>query len=133
MLPLGQTAQQFLIPQGQLQSQVMVQGQQVIPQLVPQQSKFAPVYIVRTVEQSGQVMQQIQQIPQPVLPMQLTNRVQQVPQMVVVPSVNQMVPQQQGFAFPQMLLQTPTQGITLQVPGTLYFGSNTGLNYDFDF
>uniref|UniRef100_A0A1I8EKS2 Uncharacterized protein n=2 Tax=Wuchereria bancrofti TaxID=6293 RepID=A0A1I8EKS2_WUCBA len=117
--------------QQQQQQQMFMQTlsslqQQILPQQVrigggmQRPSLLSPVYIIRTIEQPGQMLRQVQQIPESMISSQYMSTVQQVPiqqtQMMVVPSVQQTIPQTQQFILP---LQVPMQTITLQVPVTM--------------
>ncbi|VDK28724.1 unnamed protein product [Gongylonema pulchrum] len=164
VLPYGVTGQQLIMQQGQLPSQFIVQGQQqqqqqlqfvqtvgglqqpqlvsqlvpqqpqLIAQLVPQQPRLSPVFILRTIEQGGRVIQQVPQVPQPMLPAQYTSQIQRIPlqqSLLLVPSVSQLLTQQQQQQL-TIPMQTPAQAVTLQVPGNSLFNLQIDLQTKFE-
>ncbi|MCP9261623.1 hypothetical protein DINM_004968 [Dirofilaria immitis] len=131
----------FLIQQpvqsvpAQISGQIVVENQQQFmqvlsslqQQMLTQQVRMGthhptipPVYVIRTIEQPGQIVQQVQQISEPIVSSQYLSAAQQVPmlqtQMMVVPSVQQVISPTQQFVLP---FQVPTQTVTLQVPVTM--------------
>ncbi|VIO92997.1 Uncharacterized protein BM_BM10329 [Brugia malayi] len=125
---LTQIPGQFIVESQQQQQQqqtLSLLQQQILPQQVRigggmQRPSIPPVYLIRTIEQPGQVLRQVQQIPESMVSSQYMSTVQQVPiqqtQMMMVPSVQQTIPQTQQFIVP---LQVPMQTVTLQVPVTM--------------
>ncbi|EFO24600.1 hypothetical protein LOAG_03879 [Loa loa] len=115
----NQQQQQFMQTLTSLQQQIL--SQQMRTGGI-QQPSMPPVYVVRTVEQPGQVLRQVQQIPASITSSQYVPAiaVQQAPmlqtQLMVIPSVQQVIPQTQQFVLP---LQVPMQTVTLQVPVTM--------------
>lgn len=88
-----------------------------------------PVYFIRTIEQPGQVFRQVQQISEPMISPQYMPAIPiQQAQVMLVPSMQQMIPQTQPFILP---LQIPMQTVTLQVPGK--FDTNLNMNYKWFF
>ncbi|VDK65240.1 unnamed protein product [Onchocerca ochengi] len=101
-----------------MQALNLLQQQQMLNQQVRmgmQQLNIPPVYVIRTIEQPTQVVRQVQQVPDSMVPSQYMSAIpMQQTQMMVVPSVQQVIPPAQQFVLP---LQLPMQTITLQVPG----------------
>ncbi|CAG9536247.1 unnamed protein product [Cercopithifilaria johnstoni] len=119
-----QTPGQVMI-ENQQQQQIMQTltslQQQILPQQIRisgiQQPSIPPVYVVRTIEQPAQVLGQIQQISEPVIPSQYVPAMpMQQAQVMLVPSVQQVIPQTQPFISP---FQFSMQTVTLQVPVTM--------------
>uniref|UniRef100_A0A915PZL0 Bifunctional inhibitor/plant lipid transfer protein/seed storage helical domain-containing protein n=1 Tax=Setaria digitata TaxID=48799 RepID=A0A915PZL0_9BILA len=134
VVPQALNAQYFLVQQPSQLISAQIPGQAMVSQqlmqtlsllqqeqtrLGMQQSNIPPVYVIRTIEQPGQVLRQVQQIAEPVVPRYISS-VQPVPiqqtQMILVPTGQQTVPLIQQLALP---LQVPMQTITLQVPVTM--------------
>lgn len=118
--------QQFMQTLSSLQQQIL--SQQVRIGGI-QQPSVPPVYVIRTVEQPAQVLRPVQQISEPMISSQYVSAIQQVPiqqtQLMIVPSVQQVMPQAQQFILP---LQVPMmQTVTLQVPGK--FDTNLNTNH----
>ncbi|VBB25500.1 unnamed protein product [Acanthocheilonema viteae] len=121
----GQVVLESQQQQQQQQQQQVIQTlaslqQQILAQQIRiggiQQPDIPPVYIVRTIEQPGQVLRQVQQISEPVISSQYLPAIpMQQPQVVLVPSVQHVIPQTQSFILP---IQIP-KIVTLQVPVTM--------------
>lgn len=128
-----QIPSQIVVENQQQQQQQLVQTlaslqQQILSQQIRvsgiQHPSTSPVYVIRTIEQPGQVLRQVQQISEPAIPSQYVPAIPiQQTQMIFVPSVQQLIPQTQSFILP---LQIPLQTVTLQVPGN--FNSDLNIN-----
>ncbi|OZC11942.1 hypothetical protein X798_01123 [Onchocerca flexuosa] len=135
------TMKYFLIQQpvqpgpAQIPGQLIMDQQQIMhalnllqqQQMLTQQSRMGmeqpnipPVYVIRTIEQPTQMVRQVQQIPNSMVPSQYMSAIHQIPiqqtQMMVAPSLQQMIPSTQQFVLP---FQIPMQTVTLQVPVTM--------------
>lgn len=122
-LPAQVSGQLIMENQQQQQQFIKTLGalQQNLPQQVRisgiQQPRIPPLYVIRTIEQPGQVLRQVQQVPEFLASSQYASAMQvpmQQTQVLAMPSFQQMTPQVQHFSSP---FQLPIRTVTLQVPG----------------
>uniref|UniRef100_A0A0R3RSP2 EB domain-containing protein n=1 Tax=Elaeophora elaphi TaxID=1147741 RepID=A0A0R3RSP2_9BILA len=117
-ITIGSQQQQQQQQQQQITQTLTSLPQQISSQQISgiEQPSMSPVYVIRTIEQPGQVLREVHQIPDPVISSQYLPAIP-IQQMVLVPSMQQqIIPQTQSLTSP---LQIPIQTVTLQVPVTM--------------